>query len=48
MVEDKVIGRKEVNKLKNQANGRIIYLYKEIIKNQDSCKIGESDRNEEE
>jgi len=35
-VKDKVIGREEVEKLKNQAIRRIIYVYKEIIKNKDS------------
>lgn len=43
----KVIGRDEVKKLKNQATGRIIYVYKEIVKNKDSSIIGESDRHEE-
>ena len=47
-VEDKVIGRKEVNKLKNEANRRIIYVHEEVIKNEDSCISGKNDRNEEE
>ena len=47
-MKDKVIGREEVEKLKNQATGRIIYVYKEITKNQDSSVTGESDKNEEE
>lgn len=36
-VKDKVIGSEEVEKLKNQAIQRIMYMYiKEIIKNKDS------------
>lgn len=42
-----MIGREEIKKLKNQAIGRIIYAYKEIVKNKDSCIIGESDKHEE-
>lgn len=45
---EEVIRREKVQKLKNQSIGRIIYAYKEINKNHDSCTIGKNDRNEEE